>query len=69
MLTEHEARKNIIVKNENSEAMKESQGLVEGLKEFKSCSGILAADSLISLNNSSSQFRAFNLSDIEMKFF
>ena len=62
----HEAWIDVIAKNENAEVTKKSQGLVEGLKDFETCTGILVADCLISVNGSKSQLRVANLSDNEI---
>ena len=65
----HEAWIDVIVKNENAEVTKKSQGLVEGLKDFENRTGILVADCLISVNDSKSQLRVVNFSDKELKLF
>ena len=65
----HEAWIDVIVKNENAEVTKKSQGLVEGLKDFENCTGVLVADCLISIKNSKSQLRVVNLSDNDIKVF
>ena len=65
----HEAWIDVIVKNENAEVTKKSQGLVEGLKDFENRTGVLVADCLISVNDSKSQLRVFNLSDNDIKLF
>ena len=57
----------MMVKNDSSEATKESPSLVETLLDFESCTGILLADSLVSLEDPSSQLRVVNLSDSEFK--
>ena len=65
----HEAWIEVIVKNENAEVTKESQGLVEGPKDFENRPGILVADCLISINDSKSHLRVVNLSDNEINLF
>ena len=65
----HEAWIDVIVKNENAEVTKKSQGLVEVLKDFENRTGILVADCLISVNDSKSQLRVVNFSDKEFKLF
>ena len=65
----HEAWIDVIAKNENAEVTKKSQGLVEGLKDLENRTGVLVADCLISVNDSKSQLRVFNLSDNDIKLF
>ena len=65
----HEAWIDVIVKNENAEVTKKSQGLVEGLKDFENRAGVLVADCLISVNDTKRQLWVVNLSDNDIKLF
>ena len=69
MPARNEAWIDVIVKNQNAEVTKKSQGLVEGLKDFKIRTGVLVADCLISVNDSKSQLRFVHLSDNDIKLF
>ena len=61
ILARQEAWIDVIVKNENAEETKKSQGLVEGFKDFENRTGFLVADCLISVNDLKSQLRVVNL--------